>query len=110
MTLTLELDLAGVLVCEGNFYQGLIGGDMLSGKQDILGAAAIKMPSAGDTGHIMWKQNKLGCIAIAPLLHQTSAHAVTLPPPPAKGPTDTPTTTFDAKGVNLDAATKKTLR
>ncbi len=55
LTPTLELDLAGVLVCEGSFYQGLIGGDMLSGKQDILGAATIKMPSAGDTGHIMWK-------------------------------------------------------
>jgi hypothetical protein len=105
----LELDLAGVLVSEGNFYQGLIGGDLLSGKQDILGAATITMPCAGDTGHITWKQNKLGCIAIAPLLHQTSSNAVTLPPPPARVPTDTPTSTFDDEGVNLDAETKKTL-
>ncbi len=67
------------------------------------------MPCAGDTGHITWKQNKLGCIAIAPLLHQTSANAITLPLPPAKTPTDSPITTFDAEGVNLDAATKKTL-
>ena len=105
----MELDLAGVLVSEGNFYQGLIGGDLLSGKQDILGAATITMPSAGDTGHITWKQNKLGCIALAPLLHQTSSNAVTLPPPPARVPTDTPTSTFDDEGVNLDAETKKTL-
>ena len=82
----------------------------MSGKQDILGAATITMPSAGDTGHITWKQNKLGCIAIAPLLHQTSANAVTLPPPPAKAPTDTPTTPLGAAGVNLGAATKKGLR
>ena len=81
----------------------------MSGKQDILGAATITMLSAGDTGHITWKQNKLGCIAISPPLHQTSAHAVTLPPPPAKTPTDTPTSTFDAEGVNLDAETKKIL-
>ncbi len=83
---------------------------MLSGKQDILGAATITMPCAGDTGHITWKQNKLGCIAIAPLLHQTSANAVTLPPPPAKASSDSPTTTLDAEGVNLDAATKMALR
>ena len=98
-----------MLVSEGSFYQGLIGGDMLSGKQDILGAATIKMPSAGDTGHIMWKQNKLGFIAIAPLLHQTSANSLTLPPPPARVQGESPATTLHAKGATLDAATKKTL-
>ena len=98
-----------MLVSEGSFYQGLIGGDVLSGKQDILGAATINMPSAGDTGHIMWKQDKLGCIAVTPLLHQTSANSLTLPPPPARDQADSPATTLDAEGVTLDAATKKTL-
>ena len=73
-----------------------------------MGAATIKMPGPGDTGHIMWKQDKLGCIAIAPLLHQTSANAFSLPPPPATDP-NSPATTLEAEGVSLDAEVKSTL-
>ena len=74
----------------------------------MLGAATIKMPSPGDTGNVMWKQDKLGCIAVAPLLHQTSANSLSLPPPPAQDP-NSPATTLDAEGVTLDASVKETL-
>lgn len=84
LTPTLEIDLANVLVSEGSFYQCLIGGDILTGKQGILGPARIKMPCAGNPGHIQWKQDKMGCIATAPfLLPASSVHSTdALPPSP----------------------------
>ena len=36
---TLELDVANVAICLGNFYQGLLGCDLLCGHNEALGAA-----------------------------------------------------------------------
>ena len=41
---TLELDVANVAVCLGNFYQGLLGCDLLCGHSEVLGAATIALP------------------------------------------------------------------
>jgi hypothetical protein len=38
------MDLADVIVSEGDFYQALIGGDLLRGKPGVLGPATIIMP------------------------------------------------------------------
>jgi hypothetical protein len=62
------MDLAEVLVSEGDFYQALVGGDILGGKAGILGPATIAMPGVGTAGSIQWKQEKAGCIAIADFL------------------------------------------
>jgi hypothetical protein len=52
LTPTLEMDLGNVVVSEGSFYQCLIGGDVLVGKQGVLGPATISMPGAGRRGSI----------------------------------------------------------
>ena len=41
---SLELDVANVAVCLGNFYQGLLGCDLLCGHNEVLGAATITLP------------------------------------------------------------------
>ena len=41
---TLELDVANVAVCSGNFYQGLLGCDLLCGHNKAIGAATIILP------------------------------------------------------------------
>jgi predicted aspartyl protease len=41
---TLEMDVADVVVSEGELYQALLGGDLLKGKPGILGPATITMP------------------------------------------------------------------
>ena len=41
---TLEIDVANVAVCSGNFYKGLLGCDLLCGHNEALGAATITLP------------------------------------------------------------------
>ena len=41
---TLEIDMANVTVCSGDFYQGLLGCDLLCGHNEALGAATITLP------------------------------------------------------------------
>ena len=41
---TLELDVANDAACSGNFYQGLLGCDLLCGYNEVLGAATITLP------------------------------------------------------------------
>ena len=41
---TLEIDVSNVAVCSGNFYQGLLGCDLLCGHNEALGAATISLP------------------------------------------------------------------
>ena len=41
---TLEIDVSNVAICSGNFYQGLLGCDLLCGHNKALGAATISLP------------------------------------------------------------------
>ena len=41
---TFELDVANVTVCLGNFYQGLLGGDLLCRHNEALRMATITLP------------------------------------------------------------------
>ena len=41
---TLEIDVANVAVCLGNFYQGLLGCNLLCGHNEALGTATISLP------------------------------------------------------------------
>ena len=41
---TLEIDVANVAICSGNFYQGLLRCDPLCGQNEALGAATISLP------------------------------------------------------------------
>ena len=41
---TLEIDVSNVAICLGNFYQGLLGCDLLCGHNEALGAATISLP------------------------------------------------------------------
>ena len=41
---TLELDVANIAVCSGNFYQGLLGCDLLCGHNEELGTATTSFP------------------------------------------------------------------
>ena len=41
---TLEVDVSNVAVCSGDFYQGLLGCDLLCGHNKALGAATISLP------------------------------------------------------------------
>ena len=41
---TLELDVASIAICLGNFYQGLLGCDLLCGYNEALGTATITLP------------------------------------------------------------------
>ena len=100
--------MADVGVSEGEFYQCLIGGDLLNGKQGMLGPAVILLGGGRANGNVQWKQPKSGCVAIAEFLRPTpSANAVgpTLPssPPPANrySPSAIPPTTLEAEGVAL---------
>ena len=52
---TLELDLSDVVVSVGDFYQALIGGDILGGKPGVLGPAQIVMSSPTTVGNIQWR-------------------------------------------------------
>ena len=40
---TLEIDVSNVAVCLGNFYQGLLGCNLLCG-HEVLGATTISLP------------------------------------------------------------------
>ena len=52
---TLELDLSGVNVSSGDFYQALIGCDMLGGVDPfVLGPAVVHLPGAGARGYVTW--------------------------------------------------------
>ena len=41
---TLEVDVSNVAVCSGDFYQGLLGCDLLCRHIEALGAATISLP------------------------------------------------------------------
>ena len=41
---TLEIDVANVAICSGDFYQGLLGCDLLCGHNEALGTATITLP------------------------------------------------------------------
>ena len=52
---TLEMDLTGVNVCSGDFYQALLGCDILGGLHaggPILGPAVIHMPGPSSPGYV----------------------------------------------------------
>ncbi len=105
---TLEVDVAGVTVSAGDFYQALLGCDLLNGKRGILGSATVVM---GDC--VQWKQEKAGCIAVAEFLAKTpSANAAGgwLPPPPPPAGSAVVQTTFEQEGVKLDAKNMEELR
>ena len=44
---TLDIDVANVALCLGNFYQGLLGCNLLCGYNEALGAATITFPRPG---------------------------------------------------------------
>ncbi len=48
----LELDLAGVVVSGGEFYQCLLGMDILGGKPGILGPATVTVSAPGALGSV----------------------------------------------------------
>ena len=81
---TLEVDVSGVTVSAGEFYQGLLGCDLLMGKRGILGPAVVAME-----GNVQWQQEKAGCIAVAEFLTRTvsanTAGGYLPPPPPPSG-------------------------
>ena len=41
---TLEIDMANITIFSCNFYQGLLGCDLLWGNNEVLGAATITLP------------------------------------------------------------------
>ena len=41
---TLEIDVSNATVCSGNFYQGLLGCDLLCGHNKALSATTISLP------------------------------------------------------------------
>ena len=41
---TLELDVSNVTVCSGNFYQGLLGSNLLCGHNEALSVPTITLP------------------------------------------------------------------
>ena len=41
---TLEVDMANIAICLGDFYQGLLGCDLLCRYNEVLGAATITLP------------------------------------------------------------------
>ena len=41
---TLDLDMADIAICSGNFYQGLLGCDLLCRHSEALGTATITLP------------------------------------------------------------------
>ena len=109
---TLEVDLTNVNVSSGDFYQALLGCDVLgglhAGGQQILGPAVIRMAAPGAPGCVTWLQAKSGCVAYARMLAPPGrANSTTggLPPPPP-----TTSATFESEGVRLSEAHKKQLR
>ena len=46
---TLEIDVANVAICLGDFYQGLLGCDLLCRYNKMLGAGTITFAQAGLT-------------------------------------------------------------
>ena len=41
---TLEVDVSNVAVCSGDFYQGLLGCDLLCGHNEVLSTTTISLP------------------------------------------------------------------
>ena len=54
LTPTLELDVAEVVVSDGDFYQCLLGMDILAGKPGVLGPATIHIGGSRTAGSIQW--------------------------------------------------------
>ena len=68
LTPTLEMDLENVAVLDAQFYQALIGCDLLQGKAGVLGPATIQMGMGNRAGTIQWHHKKGQSIAIANFL------------------------------------------
>ena len=109
------MDISDINVSSGNFYQALIGGDILRGlharRAASLGLAVIHMPGYSMPGYISWMQPKSGCVAYAKMLAPTTGgvNPVTTmtkmpPPPPEKS------ATIESNGVCLSKENKKQLR
>ena len=107
---TLEMDVADVVVSEGELYQALLGGDLLKGKPGILGPATITMPGLNHQGAVQWKVEKQGCIAVADFLAPTATNNSVLPKPPPPANDQSKDTTFEAEGVRMDKASKDKLK
>ena len=98
----------------GDFYQALIGCDILGGLHaggaSVLGPAVIHMPGPGAPEYVSWMQPKLGCVAYAwmltPLTGGVSPVSTTAPP---SSPSET-SATFESEGVRLSDEHKKQLR
>ena len=94
---TMELDVGDINVSSGNFYQALIGCNILGGLHAggvvVLGPAVIHMPGPGAPGYVSWMQPKSGCIAYAKMLIPAAGGVspvltMALPPlPTEKSPT-----------------------
>ena len=99
----------------GNFYQALIGGDILRGlharRAASLGLAVIHMPGYSMPGYISWMQPKLRCMPYTKMLAPVAGGVspvmmmTPLPPPPAKK-----SSAFEPEGVCLSKEYKKQLR
>ena len=57
---TLELDVANVAICSGDFYQGLLRCDLLCRQNEALGIATITLPGPDQPGTFSWSQKKGG--------------------------------------------------
>ena len=71
----LELDVANVAICLGDFYQGLLGCDLLCGHIKPLGMATITLPRPDLCTSINWPQKKVGSIVVANIKPQEPAMA-----------------------------------
>ena len=51
---TLEIDVANVAICLGDFYQGLLRNDLLCGHNEALGAATLTLTGPNQPGTVSW--------------------------------------------------------
>ena len=101
---TLELDMANITVCSGDFYQGLLGCNLLCRHNEVLSEATITLPRLHQLAAISWPQKKVDCIAIActeleePVIAMmTGSHILPSPPKPTR--LQIRSTTFKAEGA-----------
>ena len=108
------MDISGVNVSSGDFYQALLGcnilGRLYPSATAVLGPAVIHMLGPVTAGYVSWMQSKLGCMVYANML-MPSVGGVSpiittqLPPLPANK-----SVTFESKGIRLSKEHKKQLR
>ena len=61
---TLEVDVANEAICLGDFYEGILGYDVLYEHNKALGPATIVLPWPDYQATVSWLQKKLACIAV----------------------------------------------